>query len=70
VFAGELADCARLLTPAPANCNAHERAAVAGADNQIGEVGAAALAESVKASGTLTKLTLLWYVLPGACVES
>ena len=30
----------------------------AGADNQIGDVGAAALAEGVKASGTLTTLDL------------
>ena len=36
----------------------HARAAAAGADNQIGDVGATALAEGVKASGTLTILYL------------
>ncbi len=36
----------------------HARAAAAGAGNQIGDVGAAALAEGVKASGTLTELSM------------
>ena len=36
----------------------HARAAAAGADNEIGAVGAAALAEGVKASRTLTELWL------------
>ena len=36
----------------------HARAAAAGAANQIGAVGAAALAEGVKASRTLTELYL------------
>ena len=36
----------------------HARAAAAGADNEIGDVGAAALAEGVKASRTLTILNL------------
>ena len=36
----------------------HARAAAAGAGNQIGDAGAAALAEGVKASGTLTELHL------------
>ena len=37
--------------------NVHARAA-AGAGNQIGDVGAAAIAEGVKTSGTLTRLSL------------
>jgi hypothetical protein len=38
--------------------SADVRAAAAGADNKIGDVGAAALAEGVKASRTLTELHL------------
>ena len=43
---------------ARARSSADARAAAAGADNQIGDVGAAALAEGVKASRTLTELNL------------
>ncbi len=52
-------DCGRRVWPScVGSSGAHARAATADTDNRVGDVGAAALAEGLKASKLLTELWL------------